>query len=87
MKNPQRGEVWITDFGYAAKTRPALVLSVPALDEDRALTTMATRRRRRSQLARLVGYASAHQATSTMSRSPSFSRTSPAKVSSTRRPS
>jgi mRNA interferase MazF len=40
MSNPQRGEVWLADFGYAAKTRPALVLSIPALDEDRALATM-----------------------------------------------
>ena len=40
MKNPQRGEIWLADFGYAAKTRPALVFSIPALDEDRALTTM-----------------------------------------------
>mgnify|MGYP001581705420 CR=1 FL=1 len=40
MKNPQRGEVWLADFGYAAKTRPALVLSIPAHDEDRALVTM-----------------------------------------------
>jgi mRNA interferase MazF len=40
VNNPQRGEVWLADFGYAAKTRPALVLSVPALDQDRALATM-----------------------------------------------
>ena len=40
MNNPQRGEVWLTDFGYTAKTRPALVLSIPALDHDRALVTM-----------------------------------------------
>lgn len=40
MKNPQRGEVWLADFGYAAKTRPALVLSISALGEDRALATM-----------------------------------------------
>lgn len=40
MKNPQRGDVWLADFGYAAKIRPALVLSIPALDEDRALATM-----------------------------------------------
>lgn len=40
MNNPQRGEVWLADFGYAAKTRPALVLSIPALDQDRALVTM-----------------------------------------------
>ncbi len=40
MNNPQRGEVWLADFGYNAKTRPAIVFSVPALDEDRALVTM-----------------------------------------------
>lgn len=40
MNQPQRSEVWLADFGYAAKTRPALVLSIPALDEDRALATM-----------------------------------------------
>jgi mRNA interferase MazF len=40
MNNPQRGEVWLADFGYAAKTRPAVVFSIPALDEDRALVTM-----------------------------------------------
>jgi hypothetical protein len=25
-----RGEVWLTDFGYAGKTRPCLILSIPA---------------------------------------------------------
>ncbi len=40
MNNPQRGEVWLADFGYAAKTRPALVFSISPLDEDRALVTM-----------------------------------------------
>ncbi len=40
MNNPQRGEVWLTDLGYVGKTRPAVVLSVPALDEDRALVTL-----------------------------------------------
>lgn len=37
MKNPLRGEVWIVDLGMAAKTRPCVVLSIPLLDEDRAL--------------------------------------------------
>lgn len=37
MKNPLRGEVWLADLGMVAKTRPCLVLSVPLLDEDRAL--------------------------------------------------
>ena len=37
MKNPLRGEVWLADLGMVAKIRPCLVLSVPLLDEDRAL--------------------------------------------------
>ncbi len=34
---PNRGEVWMVDFGIAAKVRPAVVLSQPYADEDRAL--------------------------------------------------
>jgi mRNA interferase MazF len=37
---PARGEVWLVDLGLAAKVRPALVLSVPAGDADRALVTL-----------------------------------------------
>jgi len=37
MANPNRGEVWLVDLGYAAKVRPCLVLSIPVNDEDRAL--------------------------------------------------
>lgn len=40
MPNPSRGEVWLVDLGYAAKVRPCLVLSIPAADEDRALTRL-----------------------------------------------
>jgi mRNA interferase MazF len=40
MKAPQRGEVWIVDLGMAAKVRPALVLSIPSLDQDRSLVTI-----------------------------------------------
>ena len=40
MANPIRGEVWLVDLGYAAKVRPCVVISIPALDEDRALTTL-----------------------------------------------
>jgi mRNA-degrading endonuclease toxin of MazEF toxin-antitoxin module len=29
MAKPKRGEVWLADMGYAAKVRPALVLSGP----------------------------------------------------------
>ena len=38
--NPQRGEVWLVDLGMAAKVRPAVVISVPAQDSDRALVTL-----------------------------------------------
>lgn len=37
---PSRGEVWLVDLGYVAKVRPCLVVSIPALDEDRALVTL-----------------------------------------------
>ena len=37
---PERGEVWLVDLGLAAKVRPALVLSVPVEDTDRALLTL-----------------------------------------------
>lgn len=40
MKAAQRGEVWLVDLGLAAKVRPALVISVPAEDQDRALVTI-----------------------------------------------
>ena len=40
MKAPQRGEVWLVDLGMTAKVRPALVLSIPAEDADRALVTL-----------------------------------------------
>ncbi len=40
MPNPNRGEVWLVDLGYAAKVRPCLVLSIPAADEDKALATL-----------------------------------------------
>ena len=40
MPNPNRGEVWLVDLGYVAKTRPCLVLSIPAEDIDRALATV-----------------------------------------------
>ena len=36
----RRGEVWIVDLGYTAKTLPAVVVSVPALDTERALVTL-----------------------------------------------
>ncbi len=35
-----RGEVWQVDLGLAAKVRPALVLSRPPGDNDRALVTL-----------------------------------------------
>jgi mRNA-degrading endonuclease toxin of MazEF toxin-antitoxin module len=40
MPSPRRGEVWLVDLGMAAKVRPALVISVAADDQDRALATL-----------------------------------------------
>jgi mRNA interferase MazF len=40
MAIDRRGEVWLVDLGYAAKTRPALIITVPALDFERALVTL-----------------------------------------------
>jgi mRNA interferase MazF len=40
MATPERGEVWVVDLGYAAKTRPGVVISIASLDQDRALTTL-----------------------------------------------
>jgi mRNA interferase MazF len=40
MTSPRRGEVWLVDLGMAAKVRPAVVMSVPAADTDRALVTL-----------------------------------------------
>jgi mRNA interferase MazF len=40
MATPLRGEVWIVDLGYAAKSRPAVVLSREYGDNDRALITV-----------------------------------------------
>ena len=37
MNLPQRGEVWLVDFGLRAKVRPALILSIPFGDADYAL--------------------------------------------------
>ena len=34
---PKRGEVWQVDFGITQKVRPALVISIPYADADRAL--------------------------------------------------
>lgn len=40
MATPQRGEVWLIDFGLAGKTRPALVVNVAFSDNDRSLITV-----------------------------------------------
>lgn len=38
---PLRGEVWVVDLGMVAKIRPALMLSIPAVDaNDRSLVTI-----------------------------------------------
>ncbi len=40
MAKPTRGDVWLVDMGYAAKVRPALVLSIHIEDDERVLTTV-----------------------------------------------
>jgi mRNA interferase MazF len=40
MTSARRGEVWLVDLGMAVKVRPALVISIPAEDTDRALVTL-----------------------------------------------
>ncbi len=47
MPRQNRGEVWLVDLGMVAKVRPCLVISIPALAQDRALVAclqFATRR-------------------------------------------
>jgi len=41
MNDPERGEVWLADLGFAAKVRPVLVVSVPYTDRDYALIQVA----------------------------------------------
>ena len=40
MPSARRGEVWLVDLGMTAKVWPALVVSIPAEDRDRALLTL-----------------------------------------------
>jgi mRNA interferase MazF len=40
MPSVDRGDVWLVDLGYSAKTRPCLVMSRPPLNIDRALVTL-----------------------------------------------
>src|SRR6478672_377983 len=40
MPGPNRREVGLVDLGMAAKVRPCLALSIPALDQDRALVAL-----------------------------------------------
>ena len=39
--DPLPGEIWIVDFGMAAKQRPVLVLAYPQPDDARALVVVA----------------------------------------------
>lgn len=42
MAKHSRGEVWLVDLGMVAKVRPCLVMSTPALVQDRSLVTVVT---------------------------------------------
>ena len=37
---PTRSDVWLIDLGMVAKVRPCVVLSNPAAESDRAMTTV-----------------------------------------------
>ncbi len=39
--DPQPGEVWVVDFGLAAKQRPVVVLAFPQPEDARALVVVA----------------------------------------------
>src|SRR4051812_33053215 len=39
----QRGENWMLDLGFSGKVRPALVVSVPFLDNEKTLVTYVPR--------------------------------------------
>ena len=40
MASDRRGEVWLVDLGYVAKTRPAVIISVTPSDSERALIAL-----------------------------------------------
>ena len=40
MARAERGDVWLTDLGLAAKVRPCLILNVPPSPRDRMLITL-----------------------------------------------
>lgn len=44
MNEPRRGEVWMVDLGMAAKVRLCLVISIGAMEQDRALATLVPHR-------------------------------------------
>ncbi len=43
MPVARRGEIWLIDLGYAAKTRPSVALSVAFGDDDRAIVSFVPR--------------------------------------------
>ena len=40
MTNFERGDVVVVDFGYVAKVRPAVVVSMPKADSQRNMTVV-----------------------------------------------
>jgi mRNA interferase MazF len=43
MPKARRGEIWLVDLGMVQKSRPAVVLSVEYLDQERAVVTYVPR--------------------------------------------
>ena len=43
MARARRGEIWLVDLGMAQKNRPAVILSIDYLDDERAVATFVPR--------------------------------------------
>lgn len=43
MPKANRGELWIADLGFVAKTRPVLIMNVGYRDDERAVVTCVIR--------------------------------------------
>ena len=57
------GEVWIVDFGLAAKQRPVLILAYPQPDDARALVVVVPLTSQLRRIARRSGHRKAQLAT------------------------
>jgi mRNA interferase MazF len=56
----KRGEVWLIDLGLAAKARPAVILSVPFQDNEKAVVTYVARSLQRRGVRRISPLSRCH---------------------------